>query len=185
MSKKLDKIVTKRKSFNPGVYPEGATSFYINTKKKKSFYKKVNGCLYIFNKGLEAWEKTPNITLDLLPISQYSGTKTLADNSFDNIEEAAYTITDVKLKTDPSKLFVFRTPPITIEDMKYLSELYNKHTTPETLGFVYNNLNYYIAYDHNTKKWICRTSLVNELFTFYTSDLKSIQNILLELNQPL
>ena len=99
-------------SKNPITIPMYTTHFFVNTKNKKTFYSgSEEEGWSIYNKGLDTWEKVPNLDLTLIPIEEFTDV-TESQTLCSSVENTDYSITLVKSKKHENVKDEFTLPKI-------------------------------------------------------------------------
>lgn len=163
--------------------PLGTTHVFINTKNKKSFYFNNDGQWFIYNKGLETWEKVPNLELTLIPIESYlNSIQSDTLNTFKEIVDTEVSVTNVTVKSKSTLKNDFINPPITIDDYIAIYDLFEKYSDGQPLGFIPAEPNYTVSYNHTNSRWQILMAEHEEGLTIYTSSIRTASKVVEDLN---
>lgn len=170
-------------SKNPITIPNGTTHFFVNTKNKKTFYSgSEEEGWSIYNKGLDTWEKVPNLDLTLTPIEEFTAV-TESQTLCSSVENTDYSITLVKSKKHENVKDEFRTPALTLDDLVYIFELFEKHSGGHPVGFVPGEANWSVYFDHELNTWTYAEDYTCEGLTIYTTNFSVVEKVVNDLNQ--
>ncbi len=170
-------------SKNPITIPMYTTHFFVNTKNKKTFYSgSEEEGWSIYNKGLDTWEKVPNLDLTLIPIEEFTDV-TESQTLCSSVENTDYSITLVKSKKHENVKDEFRSPALTLDDLQYIYKLFEKHSGGTPLGFIPGEINWSVYYDHELNTWAPQEDYTCEGLTIYTTNYSVVEKVIKDLNQ--
>lgn len=164
--------------------PEGSTAFFVNTKNKYTFYSgsEIEGW-NIYNRGLDTWERIPNLDLTLRPIEDFD-TNLDQTSLCSDVEDTEISVITVKSSRIEDSIEDFRTPALSLQDFEHILDLFYKYAEEdENFGFIPGEPNYTLFFDHEANLWTYVDNRQHEFLSIYTPNLKTITQVIDDLNQ--